>query len=928
MNDVFEAGPVLRGRADECGLVRDLLAGARDGKSGVLIVRGDPGIGKSALLDFSVSLGIDFTVLRVSGVESEMELPYAALHQFCRPMLPHLQKLPGPQRAALATAFGLESGVAPERFFVGLAALHLLAEHCSKGPILCLVDDTQWMDATSLETLAFIARRLYAEPVAMIFATRDSEALPGLNDCELKGLGRGDSYALLESAVWWPMDDEVRGRLVDEAHGNPLALLELPKGMSPAELAGGFALADARIGTVTTRIEKSFLRRVRGLPGTSQELMLLAAAEPVGDPQRLRKAAECLGLPSSASDVASASGLLEIGRRVVFRHPLVRSAVYNGASDADRRKVHLALAEISDPVLDGDRRAWHRAQAVVDLDEEVAHDLVQSASRAQARGGWAAAAAFLERAVDLTADPSQRANRARDAADASLLAGAFEQAEALTLIAEASPTDDIGKVRDDVLRAKLAFATNHGDEAAPLLLAAARGISAFDLNVARSVFLEAFAAARIGGRSAVPVLLDVAIAAREVGISPAKEKTATSLLIDTLTEMFTNGYEAAAPLARQTIAEFASADISTSESMGAMWLAAVLAQDFWDDRAEVINDRFLTLARASGALRDLPLALDARAFLHLLAGEVDAASVLVDEKRVVCEATGISLAPYAALCLAAWRGQADALTRLVEESLPNLVSRGAGGGVTVLRYTEALLWNGLGQHERAVEAGNDGMVNAGEFGVANWVVVELIEGAVRCGDLAQARFELERLTALTSISRTTWARGMEARCAALLSDGAEAERLYREAIELLGNTICRAELARAFLLYGEWLRDANRREEARKQLRIAHTMFSEAGIVGFAERARRALNAVGERVRIRDAVESEYQLSAQEEQIARLAVEGMTNSEIGQRIFLSPRTVEWHMSKVFAKLGITSRRELREALPPRSAIGASASSTH
>lgn len=912
----------LRGRKYEGERIRELLKAARGGRSGVVVVRGEPGIGKSAILDHAAALAADLTVIRVGGVESEMELPYAALHQFCAPMLTYLDNLPVPQRAALATAFGLESGPAPDRFFVGLAVLNLLSEQCAQGPVLCIVDDTQWMDTTSFETLAFIARRLHAEPVLVLFATRDMDALPGLPDWVLGGLGNADAHALLRSVVWWPMDDEVRDRFVEEAHGNPLALLELPKSLSPAELAGGFALSDARSVSIASRIESSFLRRIQNLPESSQQLMLLAAAEPVGDPQRLWQASEILGLPPTASDDASAAGLLEIGARVVFRHPLVRSAVYGAASPADRQNVHNVLAQISDPELDADRRAWHRAQATVDPDEAVALELEQSASRAQARGGWAAAAAFLARSTRLTEDPVRRANRARDAADASLLAGAFEQATSLVLLAESGPRDEVGRVRDDVLRAKLAFATDHGNEAAALLLAAARRLAQLDLGFARLVFVEAFAAARFAGRSAPQGIFDVAAAARDIELTSADEQDCNGLLLNALTELFTSGYSAAAPHARRALAEFATADFSGAEGLSSMWLATVLTADFWDDHGAVVIDaRYLALARASGALGDLPLALDSRAFLHLFAGELDAASALVDESRIVCEATGTHLAPYGALCLAAWRGQADVVTRLVDASLGEIAARGEGAGVTVLHYTRALLWNGLGQFDRALEAATEAMENAPELAGANWAIVELIEAAALGGEMEMAQDRVDHLTALTSVSGTDWALGVQARCAALVSEGPTAEASYVEAIEHLGRATVRAELARAHLLYGEWLRDRDRRHDAREQLRTADTMFTDAGIVGFAERARRGLQAVGERVRLHDTTETVHEMTAQEEQIARLAVEGLTNPEIGARLFLSPRTVEWHLRKVFAKLGITSRRALRDALPVRSTLG-------
>jgi DNA-binding CsgD family transcriptional regulator len=909
---------VLRGRRSECQALDRLLEAVRAGRSGVLVVRGEAGIGKTALLEYAIESASDLRIVRAVGVESEMELAFAGLHQLCAPMLDRFDRLPGPQRDALATTFGLNLGAVPDRFLVGLAVLSLLSEVAEEQPLLCVVDDGQWLDEASAQVLGFVARRLLAETVAVVFAMREpSEEFRRLPELVVEGLRDEDACELLASVIRGPLDDRIRDRIVAETRGNPLALLELPRGLTPAELAGGFGLPDAM--ALSGRIEESFQQRVDALPKQTQLLLLVAAAEPVGDPILVRRAAERIGLSVEAPGPTEAAGLLELGARVRFRHPLVRSAVYRAAALTDRRSAHAALAEVTDPEVDPDRRAWHLARAVAGPDEDVAAELERSAGRAQARGGLAAAAAFLERSAELTLDPARRGRRALDAAQATFQAGAFDPALVLLATAEAGPLDDLPRARIDLLRAQIAFASSRGNEAPPLLLAAARRLERLDAGLARETYLDAFSAAMFAGRLASgPGLLEVAQAARQAPPPPPQPRKG-DMLLNGLAVLFTDGYPAAMPLSKRALQAFCSEDITVEEGLRWLWLASVTAADLWDDESwYVLSNRHVKIAREAGALSELPLALNSRVYVHMFAGELAAAASLVEEVQAVREATGSNLAAYGALGLAAWRGREGEAGDLIEASMREVVPRGEGIGVTVTQWASALLYNGLGKYQDALVAARQAGEHPQELGVANWGLTELVEAAARSGVTELAADALERLSAMTRASGTDWALGIEARSRALLNEGDAAERLYLEAIERLGRTHVRVELARAHLLYGEWLRSERRRLEARQQLRTAHEMFRDIGAEAFADRASRELLATGERARKRS-MKTREELTAQEAQIARLARDGLSNPEIGARLFISPRTVEYHLHKVFAKLNIRSRVELDRALPPEPA---------
>jgi len=914
MTEPASSSRALFGRQSECDALDGLLAQVRVGGSAVMVLRGEAGVGKTALLDYVVAVAGDLRVVRVAGIESEMELPFAALHQMCASVLDCLGRLPGPQRDALGTAFGLRAGPAPDHFLTGLAVLSLLAEAAADRPLVCVIDDAQWLDRASAQVLAFAARRLLAESVLVILATREPDRdLRGLPELVVEGLRRADALELLASAVRWPLDEGVAEQIVADTRGNPLALLELPSGMSPGQLAGGFGLPQAL--SVAGRIEESFLQRVDALPAATRLLLVVSAADPAGDPALVWRAAGRLGISAAAAAPAAEAGLAEIGARVRFRHPLVRSAAYRSAPLAERQDVHRALADVTDPVADPDRRAWHRAQAAPGPDEDVAAELERAAGRAQDRGGLAAAAAFLERAASLTADPAQRAGRALAAAEAAVRAGAFGTTLGLLGMAEAGPLDELQRARADLVRAQLAFVSNRGSDAPPLLLAAARRLERIDIGLARATYLDTINAAMFAGHLAGPGAGAVQVSRAARSAPPAQGPPRPhDLLLDGLAANFSEGYRAGLPLLQQGLARYGH-QMSAEEELRWLWLACIAALHVWDDgKWDVLSRRHVELARQVGALAELPLALSSRVFLLLFAGELAAAASLTEEVRAAIEATGSNLAPYGALGVAVLRGQETEASALIRATGQDVALRGEGIGVTLTKWASAVLYNGLGRYDRALAAAEHGSQDPDELGLAAWSMVELIEAAARTGQPGRAAGAVRFLTEITSAAGTDWALGIQARSRALLTDGDSAEQQYLEAIERLGRTRVRIELARAQLVYGEWLRRENRRVDARAQLRTAHEMFVSMRADGFAERARRELLATGETVRKRT-VDTCDELTPQEREVAWRARNGHSNSEIGAELFLSPRTVEWHLRRVFTKLGISSRRQLSAVLP-------------
>jgi len=904
----------LRGRGQECGVLDELLAEVRRGEGRSLVVRGEAGIGKTALLQYLIESATDMTVLRAVGVESEMELAYASLHQLCAPLLDRLDKLPPPQSEALRVVFGLNGGPPPDRFLVGLGVLGLLSEVAEDRPLLCVVDDAQGLDHASALTLAFVAHRLLAEPVGIVFAAREpGEELQHLAALEVHGLRNGDARALLGTAVRFSLDQRVRERIIAETHGNPLALLELPRGLTATQLAVGFGPADPQ--ALRGRIEQSFIRRLEALSADARRLLLLAAAEPVGDPVLLWRAAAQLEIEPSAADNAANEGLLAIGERVIFRHPLVRSAAYESASASDRRAVHVALAEATDAEADPDRRAWHLAAATTGPDEQVAAELERSAGRAQARGGVAAAAAFLRRAVALTRDPGRRAERALAAAQAHLQAGAFEVALQLLATAETGSLDQLGRARVELLRGQIAFGSSAGGEAPAVLLEAARQLEPLDIALARDTYLDAWAAAWFAGRFAPAGALEEVSRAAIAAPQPTSAPRPSDLLLDGFSVLVTHGRAAAAAKLSRGAAAFVEGDVPVASRLRWGWLATTATWTLWDDEScNKLAIQQLQALRDAGLLVHLPIYLQSIGSNAVWRGDFASAASLIAEGDAVAEATGTRLARFAAVVLAGFRGREAEARALIEAEVGSATAAGQALGIQVCQWISAVLYNGLGRYKQAVAEAQPASVIGPELGTCAWARVELIEAATRSGETGLAGVTLERLAEAARVGGNDWGLGVLARSQALLSEREVAEDSYREAIERLGRTELRPDLARAHLLYGEWLRRENRRVDAREQLRIAHDLFTTIGMEAFAERARSELQATGEHVRAHT-VEARDDLTAQERQIAELARDGLSNPEIGARLFLSPRTVEWHLRHVFVKLGIKSRRELASALP-------------
>ena len=905
-------GAGLRGRGSECELLDGVVSAIERGESRSLVLVGEAGIGKTALLAHLLSRAGEMTVLRAAGIESEMELAFATLHQLCGPRLDRLEGLPEPQVEALEVVFGARAGAPPDRFLVGLAVLSLLSELAEERPLLCVVDDAQWVDHASALTLSFVARRLQAEPIAIVFAAREpGEELGHLSQLRLGGLGDGEARELLAAGAPWLIDEPVRDRILAEMRGNPLALLELPRGLSATQLAGGFGLAAA--DAISGHIEASYVRRLEALPDEARLLLVLAAADPVGDPLLLR--AGCAQLSIAPTAIDATEGLLEVGERVTFRHPLVRSAVYGSASAPERRASHLALAEVTDRESDPDRRAWHLAAASAGPDEEVAIELEHSASRARGRGGLAAAAAFMQRSVALTVDPDRRAERALAAAQASLGAGEFDGARTLLAAAEAGPLDDLQRARLDLLRAEAAYSESRGAEAPALLLRAAKALEPLDPRLARDTYLEAWSAALFAGRLAAPVgLREISHEARAAP-KPDGPPRPSDLLLDGLALAFTDGRAAAAPIVGEAARALTADGNSIEEVLRWGWLAGGAAVIAWDfDTCLAVANRGVECAREVCALTALLPNVNVFTQALALSGEFGSAAMRVAEADAVLEATGAQVAPYGALVLAGLRGHEAEATPLIEATIKEATAGGQGTAVQYAHWANAVMLNGLGRYREALAAASAAAEDTPELFISVWAAIELIEAAVRSEERGLAEAALEDVLAATAVAENDWAGAVRARSQALLRNSDAAEPLYREAVERLGRTRLRPELARSHLLYGEWLRRENRRLDARAELRAAHEHFVAIGMEAFAERARVELQATGEKVRKRT-LGSRDELTPQELQIARLARDGHSNPEIGARLFLSPRTVEWHLRKVFAKLEIRSRRELGNVLP-------------
>jgi DNA-binding CsgD family transcriptional regulator len=920
-------GSELRGRKDERTTLDGLLAEVRSGRSGVLVLWGEAGVGKTALLDYLCSRATDFQVTRWVGVESEMELAFAGLRQLCEPFLDRLDRLAQPQREALATALGFEAGRPADPFLIGLAVLNLLAERAEHDSVLWVIDDAQWLDRISAQVLGFVARRLLAERVAIVFAVRDSPVggdLAGLPELAVDSVDDVAAREILASVVSGPLDSRVRDRIIAEAHGNPLALLELPQAWTAAEWTGY-----GRHGApLTNRIEQSFIGRLEPLSTEVRRFLLVAAAEPVGDTALLWRALDRLGVERTAAITAEATGLIEVGTQVRFRHPLVRSAAYRSMPSAERLAVHRALAEVTNPEIDPDRRAWHRSRSTIGPDEGVAAELEAAAGRARARGGLVAAATFLEHAARLTPDPGRHADRALAAAWAMCDAGSLDAALSLLSAVDSGPAEPRRAAQAEHLRGQIAFDQARGAAAAQLLLSSARQLEPLDPVLARDTHLEALSAAMWASNPRTPAsLTDAARAARTAPPAPEPPRVA-DLLLDGLAIRLTDEYANAAPTLVRALDAALAADIGADDVGRLLWMvgnrvSGVFAAEVWDFEAGYqLAKRQVRLARDAGAFVQLQFALNFLANYELLAGRLEEAALLIEEDRLVGEATGNPTVGYSAMVLAAFRGE-EALARdVIAAETGEEAARERGRIVTFGSYAAAVLYNGLARYDAASSAARE-VFDYDVLGYSTLVVGELAEAALHTGDLRRVSDAAEWLAERAQVTQTAWVQAMEARVRAMLHTGPEAEALYRQAIDQLATTPLRPEVARSHLLYGEWLRREGRRTDARAQLHTAHDMLAAMGMNGFAERARRELIATGATARKRS-VETTQELTAQEAQIARLARDGFSNPEIGARLFLSPRTVEWHMSRVFTKLGVSSRRQLRQIKISSALVTASA----
>jgi DNA-binding CsgD family transcriptional regulator len=910
-----EPGPVLRGRTDECAYLGELLAQVRAGNSRVLVLSGEAGVGKTALLDYLAAQASDCRLTRWVGVESEMELPFAGLRQICEPLLGDLDRLAPPQRDAVAVALGLEAGKPADRFLIGLAVLNLLAGAAEDTPVVWIVDDAQWLDRISEQVLGFVARRLLAERVGIVFALRGSVVegeFVRMPQLPIDGVDDDEARQILASVVRQPIDTRVRDRIIAEAHGNPLALLELPHALTDAEW-GGYG----RHGMpLTSRIEREFLSRLESLETEVRRFLLVAAAEPLGDIALLWRAADQLGLDRRTGVAAEATGLIELGTRVRFRHPLVRSAAYRSMPTDERVAVHRALAAVTDRQLDPDRRAWHRRRAAAGPDEDVAAELEAAADRARMRGGLTAAATFLEHAAVLTPDAGRRADRALAAAWAKCDAGSLDEALTLLGTVDAGPADPMRAAQADHLRGQVAFDRAHGAEAARYLLSAARQLLPLDEKVARDTHLEALSAAMWASNPAYPESFAAVTDTARACPRSYEPTRATEWLLDGLSRRFTDGYAAAAPTLARALEAALTAEVGADDVGRLLWMvgnrvSGIIAVELWDfDAGYELATRQVRLARDAGALLQLQFALNFLANYEELAGNLDEAALLLEEDRLVGDASGNPRVGYSAMTLAGLRGQEALATELIAAASSAEATRERGRIVTFGSYARAVLYNGLVRYDTALDAARE-VFDYEILGYRTLVVGELAEAALHGDDLPRVQHAAEWLSERVQATPTAWARAMDARVRAMLSTGDEADSLHRQSIADFARTRLRPELARGHLLHGEWLRREGQRIEARTALQTAHDMLAAMGMDGFAERARRELIATGATAR-RRSVETTLELTAQEAQIARLAREGYSNPEIGSRLFLSPRTVEWHMSRVFTKLGVRSRRQLRD----------------
>jgi DNA-binding CsgD family transcriptional regulator len=909
---VTSPGPaqLLLGREAECAVIDRVLDAARAGASGALVLRGEPGIGKTALLDYAVGAASDMRVLRGRGSESELGFRFAGLRQLLEPVLAGVSDLPEPQRDALGSSLGLTAQISPDEFLVGLSVLTLLSDAGATRPLLCAVDDAQWLDEPSARILAFVGARLEEEGIAFLAATdlnRDSP-LAGLPQLEIEGLGVEASRALLGSALCVPLDAHVEATIVSELGGNPLALLQLPAEISPAQLAGNVSLpVPLPLGR---RLEESYLRRVHALPPETQLLLLVAAAEPGGDRALLERAADNLGVSAVAVDSVEASGLLEQGNELRFRHTFVRAAVYAAATGSELQLAHGALAAATDRMAAPDRWAWHLGAAASGPDEEIAAELEGVSDQAVELRGYAAAAALLERAAQLSPGEANAAARRLAAARAELTAGAPTRAAGLLEQAAPKLEDELHRAEALRLRGELALVLGENGHTSSMLLRAAKALEPFDVRLARDTHLEAITAALFAGRLAKRGVLLEAARAAQAAPPPNGDRDATDLLLDGLAALVLNGHAAAAPALSRGIELLR--DFGDFRWVG---LAGQAASELWDDEAlHALAIRRVRLARETGALAVLPNALSQLGGYEVLVGRFDAADSCFEEGRGISASTGnpgiVGLVDLGAVHVRAWRGD-EAMRPLAQAFVRDTTARGAGVLAGLAFLTLAVLENGLGHYGDALAAAQEA-ADGNPFWVATRSLPELVEAAVRSDKQEVAEVAVGQLAATVLPTGTEWGLGLLARCRALLAQDGDAEELHQDSIDRLRRCRAAPELARARLLYGEWLRRQGRRKLAREQLSLAYDMFDSMGAGAFADRAAIELGATGARVRKRTPENADV-LTPHEARIARLTIDGASNPEIAAQLFISPRTVEYHLHKIFRKLGISSRTQLARA---------------
>ncbi|MFD9292783.1 AAA family ATPase [Streptomyces sp. NPDC060030] len=903
----------LRGRQRELTELDALISRARTGHSGAVALSGEAGVGKTALLDHVATRATAHVrIERMAASESEMELAYAGLQQLCGPLMGSAEHLPAPQREAIEASFGMREASAPSPFLVGLALLGLLTEAAGDRALLCIVDDAQWLDEASARAVAFAARRLGVEGIVIVLAMRTvGEVFAGLPQLTVQGLGYDDSCELLRLAMPGGLDRRVRDQLIAESRGNPLALRELPRALSPAEIAGGFTLTSSM--PLEHRIEQSLMVQLEPLSEPAHLLLLLAASDPTGDPELLWRASAALGLGHDAFDAAKDADALVIGARVGFRHPLVRSAVYRAASPEDRRRVHAALADVTSIDQDPDRRAWHRASATLRPDEKVAADLERSAVRARIRGGAAAAGAFLERAAELTPSPVDRGQRLIAAVEAKHDAGAPTAALHLLDTIHGLPLTALQEARVARLRARAGYALRRDSSGPQLLLAAAQGLEDLDPVLARDTYIEALAAAIYGGR--LGDAEQVAAVSNAILEATAAEDSdsARDLILRGQALLAAKGQEAAIGTLRRAQQAFLE-QVPDALELHWMWFASRAAQDLWDARAlRALADRQVELARAAGVVTVLPIALSLLMLAQTVDGDMDAVEASCDEIDAIKSVTGHPLPPYGRLLLASYRGKEQEWERWSVEIRADAQARGEGYGLSAVNFSEAVLYNGLGRFAEAVVCASRELPYTHELNHAMRSLLELVEAASHTGERALAELAFEKLESVTRPVDTNWALAVLAMADAQVHEGDAAEALYRKAIERFERERIPIMVGRCCLLYGEELNRRGRQEQAREQLRRAYEVLSGCGLNGFAQRAAQELRVSGETLRVR-ARGSAAQLTDQELNVARLAREGLTNRDIGARLFISSHTAEYHMRKVFTKLGIKRRTELRTAL--------------